>query len=155
MRWKLKSGDEIIQVELHEISENSYTFSVNGEKVTLSEPTNFPFSIESADLKLGLETWNSQKWRAAHGSKVFNLEPMSESSTSGSDAKEVKTQMPGRILKILVSEGQTVEPQQTLIIMEAMKMENEIRASTNQKVSRILVKAGESVEAGALLVAFE
>jgi biotin carboxyl carrier protein len=106
-------------------------------------------------LKLGLETWNSQKWRAAHGSKVFNLEPLSESSTSGSDAKEVKTQMPGRILKVLVSEGQTVDPQQTLIIMEAMKMENEIRASAQQKVSRILVKAGESVEAGALLVAFE
>ncbi len=155
MRWKLKSGDETIQVELHEISENSYTFSVNGEKVTLSEPTNFPFSIASGDIKLGLETWNAQKWRAAHGSKVFNLEPLSESSASGSDAKEVKTQMPGRILKVLVNEGQSVEPQQTLIIMEAMKMENEIRASSAQRVSKILVKAGESVEAGTLLVTFE
>lgn len=155
MRWKLKSGDELIEVELRSITEDSFTFSVDGEVVTLSKPTDFPFSIESDGVRLGLETWSPQKWRAAHGSRVFSLEPLSSSVGSAAQSKEVKTQMPGRILKVLVQEGQQVEPQQTLIIMEAMKMENEIRATSSQKIAKIAVKPGESVESGALLISFE
>lgn len=155
MRWKLKIAEEVVQVELRSIRENSFTFVVDGKEVTLQDPVSFPFSIESQGTRLGLETWTSQKWRAAHGSKVFNVEPLSESAGSGSDAKEVKTQMPGRILKVLVLEGQMVEAGQTLIIMEAMKMENEIRASAAQKVSKLFVKAGDSVEAGSLMISFE
>jgi len=155
MRWKLKSGDELIEVELRSVSEDSFTFSVGGEVVTLSKPTDFAFSIQSDGVRLGLETWSPQKWRAAHGSRVFSLEPLSSSAGSSAQSKEVKTQMPGRILKVLVQEGQQVEPQQTLIIMEAMKMENEIRAASSQKVAKISVKPGESVESGALLVSFE
>ena len=61
--------------------------------------------------------------------------------------------MPGKILNIKVSEGQAVKFGEVVVIMEAMKMETEIVAPADGTVSKILVKAGDSVDTGAALVA--
>ena len=54
-----------------------------------------------------------------------------------------------------VSVGQQVKEGETLAIIEAMKMENEMRASHDVKIKEICVKQGDSVESGALLIKFE
>lgn len=56
--------------------------------------------------------------------------------------------MPGKVVRILVSEGATVEADQGLMVVEAMKMQNEIRASISGKVERIFVREGQAVAAG-------
>ena len=63
----------------------------------------------------------------------------------------VKTSMPGRIVKILKSEGDEVEEGQAVLILEAMKMQNEIKSPQRRHISKICPKAGDSVETGALL----
>ena len=63
--------------------------------------------------------------------------------------------MPGLIVRVNVEPGMEVQPGQGLVVMEAMKMENEMRASHDCKVKEILVKAGDSVESGQTLVTFE
>ena len=68
-------------------------------------------------------------------------------------ATTVEAPMPGKILKIKVSEGQAVKFGEVVVIMEAMKMETEIVAPADGTVSKILVKAGDSVDTGAALVA--
>ena len=60
--------------------------------------------------------------------------------------------MPGKILNIKVSAGQTVKFGETVIVMEAMKMETEIVAPADGTVAQILVKAGDAVDTGAALV---
>lgn len=65
----------------------------------------------------------------------------------------VEAPMPGKILNIKVSEGQAVKFGEVVVIMEAMKMETEIVAPADGTVSKILVKAGDSVDTGAALVA--
>lgn len=60
--------------------------------------------------------------------------------------------MPGLVLSIKVKEGETVQAGQTLLVMEAMKMENAITASYNGTVSRIYVREGDSLSEGDLLV---
>jgi biotin carboxyl carrier protein len=67
----------------------------------------------------------------------------------------VSTSMPGKIVKILVLEGQTVEEGQGLLILEAMKMENQVKAPVAGVVARIHVREGDSVESDALLVEIE
>ena len=62
--------------------------------------------------------------------------------------------IPGTILKMLVKEGQKVKKNDTLLILEAMKMENEIRAQKDTKIDKIHVKAGDSVEGGMTLISF-
>ena len=60
--------------------------------------------------------------------------------------------MPGTILKINVSVGSQVKKGDVLLILEAMKMENEIMAPSDGKVLAVSVKAGDAVEAGTALV---
>lgn len=60
--------------------------------------------------------------------------------------------MPGKIVKILVAAGDAVEASQGLVVMEAMKMENELKASRAGTVREIRVAEGQAVETGALLV---
>jgi biotin carboxyl carrier protein len=76
-------------------------------------------------------------------------------ANSGADSGEIKATMPGRVVKILVSQGQDVEVGQALLVLEAMKMENEIKASKAGKVSKIHVAEASSVESGALLLSIE
>lgn len=69
--------------------------------------------------------------------------------------QDVKSSMPGKIVKVLVSEGDEVEQGQGLVIVEAMKMENEIKSPKAGSIKKVGVKEGETVEAGALLVVVE
>ena len=64
----------------------------------------------------------------------------------------MKSPMPGNILKIQVSQGQQVKEGDVLIILEAMKMENEIVATKSGSVAQIIVTKGQVVETGAPLV---
>ena len=67
-------------------------------------------------------------------------------------ASVVSAPLPGIINKILVSEGQAVKAGDTILIMEAMKMENNITAETDGTVSKILVQQGSQVQSGDALV---
>lgn len=63
--------------------------------------------------------------------------------------------IPGLVVKVLVSEGDTVTEDQPLIILEAMKMENELRAVRGGKIKQVKVAAGQRVEQNALMVILE
>ena len=64
----------------------------------------------------------------------------------------VKAPMPGLVVRVEVSEGQVVEVGEGLVVVEAMKMENELRATLKGVVAQVHVKAGDRVEKGAALV---
>lgn len=63
--------------------------------------------------------------------------------------------MPGRVLRVLVSPGEDVVPRQGLMVVEAMKMENEISSPKAGRVKEIGVREGQTVEAGRLLAVVE
>ena len=68
--------------------------------------------------------------------------------------KKLKSPMPGVIVELRVEEGQAVTPGQVLLILEAMKMQNEIKAEGEGTVKSIKVAEGDSVPAGGLLIDF-
>jgi biotin carboxyl carrier protein len=62
---------------------------------------------------------------------------------------------PGRVVRVLVAAGDSVEARQPIIVVEAMKMENELRSPKAGRVKDVGVTAGASVEAGRVLVVVE
>ena len=66
--------------------------------------------------------------------------------------KPVRAPMPGLIVRIEVAEGDVVRAGQGVAVMEAMKMENELKAESAGVVTKVLVRAGQAVEKGAVLV---
>ena len=67
----------------------------------------------------------------------------------------VTAPMPGRLVKVLVQEGDSVSEGQGLVVMEAMKMENELRAPRAGRVKELPARERQAVETGALLVVLE
>jgi biotin carboxyl carrier protein len=64
----------------------------------------------------------------------------------------VTAPMPGRVVRVLVAAGDKVTARQPVVVMEAMKMENELRAGRDGSVAQVLVQEGMAVDTGALLV---
>jgi biotin carboxyl carrier protein len=62
--------------------------------------------------------------------------------------QEVVAPMPGKVVRVLVAAGQSVEVGQGLVVVEAMKMQNEIRATKSGHAARLLVREGQTVSAG-------
>jgi biotin carboxyl carrier protein len=73
-------------------------------------------------------------------------------ASSETGPRSIVSPMPGRIVKVLVREGDQVAAHQGLVVVEAMKMENELRAPRAGQVSAVNVVEGMSVEARAVLV---
>jgi biotin carboxyl carrier protein len=63
--------------------------------------------------------------------------------------------MPGIVVEVRIAEGDAVEEGQTLVVLEAMKMQNPLAAEAPGKVTRVVCKKGEAVAAGALLLEIE
>ncbi len=71
---------------------------------------------------------------------------------TGDGPQRVVAPMSGKILRVFVQSGETVRARQPLVVVEAMKMENELRAGRDGTVAEVHVREGASVDAGALLV---
>lgn len=91
--------------------------------------------------------------------KIFNDEMLlHESLKSGRSLgvdKGLVSGMPGKIKEVFVKEGDEVKEGDSLLIMEAMKMENEMRANAPAKIKKVLVAPGDNIETGATLIQFD
>ena len=76
-------------------------------------------------------------------------------ATAAEGPQRVTSPMPGKIVRVLVKPGDRVDARQGLVVVEAMKMENELRARAAGTVTEVRVTEGSSVEAGAILVVLE
>lgn len=120
-------------------------------------------------LLLGKDSWtvacqqlDGQHWALGAAGERVEIEVQDDRSKqieqlTGRGRKEpvggaIKAPMPGLVVRVEVSEGQTVEVGEGLVVVEAMKMENELRATHTGVVERVHVKAGDRVEKGAELV---
>ena len=76
-------------------------------------------------------------------------------ATAGSGRQNITTPMPGKVVRLLVGEGDAVDAGQGLVVVEAMKMQNEMKASRAGRVVEVRVRDGETVAAGDTLVVLE
>ncbi|MCJ8275523.1 MAG: biotin/lipoyl-binding protein [Bdellovibrionales bacterium] len=117
---------------------------------------NHSYLIDTVSNGIDYEVYTRGSYRKV---KIFNDEMLlheslkSGKSMGGDDS--LTSGMPGKIVKVMVSEGEEVDEGTPLLIMEAMKMENEMKAAQPGKIKKILVQAGDNVEAGASLIQFD
>ena len=96
--------------------------------------------------------WDVHLLGVQHSVEVVDPRKKALRLAGGSGEGKLKSSMPGRVVSILVEEGAQVEKGQAIIIIEAMKMENEVKAPVAGTVSGIQVTAGQAVDAGGLLL---
>jgi biotin carboxyl carrier protein len=74
-----------------------------------------------------------------------------EGGHSGSGPQRLLAPMPGKVVRVLVNKGDPVRARQPIAVIEAMKMENELRAGREGVIAELAVSGGQSVEAGTLI----
>jgi biotin carboxyl carrier protein len=117
--------------------------------------------MEDRSYEVSVEARGAQ-YHVRHGAAERIVE-LSDPSRGGRDElrstatgpQDVVSVMPGRVARVLVSVGDRVEAGAGLVVVEAMKMENEITAPRAGRVAAVHVEAGRTVEAGAALVLIE
>ena len=103
------------------------------------------------------DAWVVQVGGRTHRLKLLDERAMRSRAKGalGSGEREVRAAMPGKVVAVLVELGATVTQGQGLLVIEAMKMENEVGSPRAGTVQEIRVKPGQAVEAGELLAVVE
>jgi len=96
----------------------------------------------------------ADQW-SVHGLRETLMERMGIEEGADATSKDLRAPMPGKVLEVLVQEGQSVEEGEAMLVLEAMKMENVLRAGAAGVVSMIGVEAGNAVEKEAVLISME
>lgn len=119
----------------------NYTITVNGTvyDVTVEEGTGSAAPVAASAPKAAPKAAKPAAAKSA------------AAKSAGAGSVKVNAPMPGKILSVKASVGQAVKKGDVLLILEAMKMENEVVAPEDGTVASIDVAAGDSVEAGAVL----
>ncbi len=136
------------------MKEYKYTINGNEYKVTIGEIEGNIANVEVNGTAYKVEMEQKEEEVKPVARPVARpAAPAARPAATGKSA--VKSPLPGVILDIKVNVGDTVKRGQTVLILEAMKMENNINADKDGKVTAINVKSGESVLEGTDLVVIE
>ncbi|NLJ95719.1 MAG: biotin/lipoyl-binding protein [Clostridiales bacterium] len=127
-----------------------YTITVNGNTYEVSVEESSTSGVSYAAPAPKAPVTPAPKAPIQQSEPVAKSAPAPVASGSAGNIK-VSSPMPGKIISIIANVGTTVKKGEVILILEAMKMENEIVAPEDGTVSSINVSSGQSVEAGDLL----
>lgn len=138
------------------INEENVEFSIvrrDMNSVTLML-NNREFTFDKEDLSLNVNKFSDDLFQVFDGDiEAYGIILPKAKSSSSSSTKEgsLLSPMPGKIFKILLDEGDKVKAGDTILIMEAMKMEHSIKANKDGVLSKILYREGDQVAGNSLL----
>lgn len=150
-------------VGLVEISENQFEITIDGRTVHVdaakSGKTIYSIIEDGKQFEVIIDENGAHGFDVLVASQLFHLEARDERSRLlASSAKAVVTgpqrvdaEMPGKVVKIVAPVGTAVTEGQGVVILEAMKMENEIKSPVEGTITELGVSEGQTVESGALL----
>ncbi|MDF1516487.1 MAG: biotin/lipoyl-containing protein [Lutibacter sp.] len=139
------------------------------EEIDLLKRTVSKFHViennESYDVELEKSDFNNRKYTVSVNTNSYTVKIANETDRLikemgftiglGKKANDIKAPMPGIILNVIVKVGQEVKEGETLLILEAMKMENAIGSPKDGVIKSIFIKSGETVDKGELMIEME
>ncbi len=144
-KYLVKLGDRQYVVDSQVISENGLSLIVDGKAYMVFIAEN----QEEKYVSVQGEQFCIEEVKADSGARSL------AESAAPKGVPTIASPMPGKVVRILVAEGDSVEKGQGLVIVEAMKMENEIRSASAGMVKRINFKEGDLVDAAVPIIELE
>ena len=141
--YKVTVDGETYSVKIGRVTDHTVDVTLNGNSYTVEVEASHRKPSKTPRLE------RKRVVKTASGAPERTSPPEVVASAGEGD---VTSPLPGKILKLLVREGQAVTEGETVAIMEAMKMENEIEAPVSGSVSEIMVKEGDNILENALIM---
>lgn len=156
--------EKVVVDSLDEGSGPSVMVTVGERRITVDRrvitPTSSSLLIDGSQFEVSVRATGESTYRVASAGSEAEMEvldPLADLAKSAHRGLEqggahvVRAYMPGRVVTLLVEEGDEVEAGQGILVLEAMKMENEIQAEHAGTINRIMVEAGQPVDGGQAL----
>ena len=142
-RWRVRVGDEVWDVDARITAPGVYSLLIDGVSYAAGVLDRDGVCVvdvggESYEIVVEEETRHTIRTRGG--------------ATSGTRSRTLTAPLPGKISRVAVRPGDTVQSGDTLLVIEAMKMENEFKASGAGTVAEVRVTAGQAVNAGDVLI---
>jgi len=166
--YQVSDGEHSLTIEATRLEvrphDELFEFEVEGSKRMVSisriSPAHLSILLDGKSYNVEVEHFDREYQVLVRG-EVYSFRVLDEREVEithveqPGGVKSLSAPMPGLVVEIMVSEGDSVSAGQTLLVLEAMKMQNEITAPASGTVSRVDVKAGASVNSGDSLVVLE
>jgi biotin carboxyl carrier protein len=152
MRWVIRKDGETSEVDVERVA----VIKLDGAMASLR------FVADGRSFAVSYERGSGREWRLAVGERDFDLETLTPveaieaiAAAEVGGPSRIDAPIPGKVVKVHVEAGDDVSPGQPLVVLEAMKMENELTADRPGRVSKVHVEPGRTVDAGQVLVELE
>ncbi len=141
-RWQISLNGKAIDADIVELAPNVFSILLNGEsfEVRVAPGSDGKLTLQTRHNEFVAEIVDPRAWRGRrHGAAEVE------------GRQQIVAPMPGKVVRLLVKAGDKVEAGQGLLVVEAMKMQNEVRSPKTGTVERLLAKEGQPVNAGEVL----
>ncbi len=140
--WLVTVDGRAVAVDAVEIAPNALSILLDGQsfEINVAPSPDGKLKLQNGTQEFIAEVIDPRAWSGRrHG------------SVEAEGRQQVLAPMPGKVVRLLVKAGEHVEADQGLLVVEAMKMQNEIRSPKSGMVERVLAKEGQPVNAGDVL----
>lgn len=145
---KLQLDDRIFDYEWIPQKDGSITAQINQSFYKL-------YNVQVDGSKVSFQHKGEQYEFKVKDEMALLMEKMGFKDVDESSAGQIKAPMPGKIVKFLINEGDPVKEGEPVVILEAMKMENELKTTVSGTVVKFTVEAGSSVEKNEVILEIE
>jgi biotin carboxyl carrier protein len=141
-QWRIILDGEPVSADVVEIAPNTLSILIRGEshEIRVARSSAGLLSIQTGLREFTAEVTDERSWR---GRRLGHVEVEGR--------QQITAPMAGKVVRLLVKSGEKVEVGQGLLVVEAMKMQNEIRSTKSGTVERLLAQEGQPVNAGEIL----
>ncbi len=158
---------ETLRICLRETGEGQYEVTLGDETVHLdavrSGPTIYSIIEDGQQFEAMVDERGAHGFEVLVGGRLFHLESLDQRTrllarsalAVSSGPQTVEAEMPGKVVRVNLTPGDAVREGQGVVVVEAMKMENEIPSPIDGVVKEVAVSEGQTVEAGARLFVVE
>jgi biotin carboxyl carrier protein len=141
--WKISLDGHALNADATEVGPNTFSVLLDGEshQIRIAPRPDGTLTLHTGLAEYQAEVIDPRSWRGRrHG------------ALEAEGRQQIVAPMPGKVVRVLVKQGEAVESGQGLAVVEAMKMQNEIRSPKGGKVEKLLAKEGQAVNAGEILM---
>lgn len=140
--WQVSLDGNELDVDALQIAPGIFSILLGGKshEVRVTPASNGTLKLQSGHQEFAAEVADPRAWRGRrHG------------ALEAEGRQQIVAPMPGKVVRVLVQVGEKVQAGQGLMVVEAMKMQNEVRSPKSGTVERLLAKEGQPVNAGEVL----
>ena len=140
--WRISLDGNPLDADAVEVATNTFSILLDGEsyEVRITPKPDGKLVVNTSTEEFTCEVADPRAWRGRrHG------------AMEAEGRQQITAPMPGKVVRVLANAGDKVEAGQGILVVEAMKMQNEIRSPKSGRVEKILVSEGQAVNSGDVL----